>query len=292
MSMLSESLGQKHFVLTAEAAPPRGPDLKLFRYEVAHMPVDAVNVVDIPGALLLPSSLGTSIAVKAEGKEPIFQLTCRDRNVLALQADLLSAASFGIENVLALTGDYPTLGDHPFAKPVFETDSVGLLQTIHRLNKGFALNGSKLNTRPKFFAGAGISPFASPIEAEVVKIKKKLSAGAQFFQTQVVFGSSEIETILSLYEKKFGEEIAGKIIPGVIMIHDRQLLDILRKLPGFVIPDKFVKRILSTKKPRDEAVQIALETADALNPLQLGGLHLVHCGSMDCLKSIVTQLRK
>lgn len=290
--MLSELLKQKRFVLTAEAAPPRGPDFKLFKHEVSQMPVDAVNVVDIPGALLLPSSLGTSIAVKLEGKEPIFQLTCRDRNILALQADLLSAASFGIENVLSLTGDHPAVGDHPFAKPVFEVDSVGLLQIVSQLNKGFAINGSKLNTRTRFFAGAGVSPFASPLEPEVFKIKKKLAAGAQFFQTQVVFGAKEIEEIISLYEKKFHEDIASKIIPGVIMIHDRQLLDVLVKLPGFVIPDKIVKRINSTKKPRDEAVQIALEIADSLKQLKIGGLHLVHCGNVECLKNAVKELRK
>ncbi|NQT21849.1 MAG: methylenetetrahydrofolate reductase, partial [Candidatus Omnitrophica bacterium] len=186
---LREKIEKKKFVITSEIGPPKGVDIEeaIQGAVLIKERVDAINVTDLQSSVMRMGSLATCHLLIDAGIEPIFQLTCRDRNRLALQSDLLSAYVLGIENVLALTGDHPALGDHPEAKPVFDLDVVTLLDAIQKLNSGLDLSGNPLKGVPNFFSGAVVNPGADPIEPEIIKMEKKVEKGVLFFQTQAVY---------------------------------------------------------------------------------------------------------
>ncbi|MDD5448651.1 MAG: methylenetetrahydrofolate reductase, partial [Actinomycetota bacterium] len=182
---LKEKLESGKFVVTCEVGPPKGVDISEMEENVHLVKdrVDASNITDLQSSVLRLGSLTSCVLLKQWGLEPIFQVTCRDRNRLALQSDLLNANVFGLENVLCLTGDHVALGDHLDAKPVFDLDSVSLLQAARTLEQGIDLGGNELSGSPKFFLGATVTPAADPVEPQVIKMEKKVKAGAQFFQT-------------------------------------------------------------------------------------------------------------
>src|SRR3989338_3951722 len=184
-----EKIKQGKFLITSEIGPPKGIDLKetLEDAELIKNRVDAINVTDLQSSVMRIGSLAVCRLLKERGIEAIFQLTCRDRNRLALQSDLLSAAALGIENALLLTGDYPTLGDHPEAKPVFDLGSVQLIEVARTLQEGKDMKGNPLKGTPKFCIGAVVNPGADPLEPEIIKMEKKIESGAKFFQTQAVY---------------------------------------------------------------------------------------------------------
>ncbi|MBC7240333.1 MAG: methylenetetrahydrofolate reductase, partial [Chloroflexi bacterium] len=178
------------FVITAEVGPPKGSDVNDFREKVNLLKgrIDAFNVTDGQGASMRLSSLAGCLVVLSEGEEPVMQITGRDRNRIAIQSELLGAYALGVRNVLAITGDYPTLGDNPNAKPVYDLDSVGILLAASSLMNGKDLAGNPLKGNPpKFYLGATANPNFSPLELELIKVEKKVSAGARFFQTQAVY---------------------------------------------------------------------------------------------------------
>ncbi len=295
MSRLSEGVGKK-FVLTGEIAPPKGPNPEKFLHEIEELKpilkkLSGINVVDNPGSILLMSSLGGSIMLKQRGIEPIFQLTCRDRNVLAIQADLLSAAAFGIENVLALTGDHPRCksSDHPNAKPVFELDSCSLITTIKRTNSGFDIAGNRLNAKTNFFIGAALAPAVNPIEPEIYKTKKKLNAGAEFFQTQAVFESCVMEDFLEDAKPLLGD-IRKRVLIGIVLLHDYEMLKFLRTIPGVIILDKTADRIKEAPKPADEGVNICLELIDRIREFGFGGAHIMAGGKTESLVKLLEKI--
>ncbi|MGB9301556.1 MAG: methylenetetrahydrofolate reductase, partial [Anaerolineae bacterium] len=186
---LTELFTDSRFVITSEAGPPKGVDTTKMLEEVDLLQgkVDAFNVTDQQSSVMRLGSLAVSLLLKQRGAEPIFQLTCRDRNRIALQSDLLSAYVLGIENILCLTGDYVSLGDHPDAKPVFDLDSVSLIETARALCEGHDLAGKELQGKPEFCIGAVVSPGAEPLEPQIIKMENKMRAGAQFFQTQAIY---------------------------------------------------------------------------------------------------------
>ena len=204
------------FVITAEVGPPKGFHLDhlLHEAETYLQDVTAINVTDNQSSNLTMGSLATCKALKDNGFEAIFQMTCRDRNRLSLQADLLSAAYFGIDNLLLLTGDHTKMGDHPQAKPVFDLDSVSLLHTVSQLESGVDLSGNALDGEPpKFAKGAVVSPCSDSVDVQLAKMEQKIKAGAQYFQTQAVFDS---EKFIQFMEKagQFGVPVMlGVIIP-------------------------------------------------------------------------------
>jgi len=204
------------FVLTGELGPPKGSHLEHVLHDADEYLncVTAINVTDSPSSKMRMGSLATCIALKARGFEPVFQLTCRDRNRIALQADLLSAAWFGIENLLLLTGDHTRLGDTPQAKPVFDLDSVSLIHTVKQLEQGFDLGGNALEGEPpKFTKGAVVSACSDSPDVQLAKMELKVKAGAEFFQTQAVY---EPEKFIRFMEKakQFGKPVMlGLIIP-------------------------------------------------------------------------------
>ncbi len=253
ISELSAALKAKQFVFTGELEPEKTTDLSHV-YESARKlkgHVVACNVTDNPQSFAYISSLAASHLIQKEtGMETIYQLTCRDRNRIALLSELLGAGALGIRNVLALTGDYTTLGDTPQAKPVFDLDSAQLIGMIRRVvDEGVDLNGKAIEAPPKFFVGAGANPNADPVELELIKFEKKVAAGAEFFQTQVVF---DIETA-----KGFLKEVAGCNVPvliGIFPLRSYGVADYFNKnVPGVSVPKELLDALAKASETKDKA---------------------------------------
>ncbi|MEI6862942.1 MAG: methylenetetrahydrofolate reductase, partial [Candidatus Omnitrophota bacterium] len=210
-----EKIHAGKFIVTSEIGPPKGTDVKeiLEDAELIKNRVDAINVTDLQSSMMKVGSLAVCRLLKERGIEPIFQLTCRDRNRLALQSDLLSASILGIENVLILTGDYPILGDHPEAKPVFDLGSVQLLETAKMLASGKDMKGNPLKGTPKFCLGAVVNPGADPLEPEIIKMEQKVKAGAEFFQTQAVY---DIELFRNFIDA--ARHVKVPIFAGIVLL--------------------------------------------------------------------------
>jgi len=213
---ITELFKRGEFVVTGEVGPPKGADLShaLTNAEEYLRCVSAINVTDCQSSKMHLGSLGTCIALKERGFDPIFQLTCRDRNRIALQSDLLSAAWFGIDNILLLTGDHTRIGDTPQAKPVFDLDSVSLLHAVKQLESGVDLGGNPLEGQPpKFAKGAVVSPSGDSVDAQLAKMERKIAAGAEFFQTQAVFEPGKFIRFMET-AKQFGVPVVlGLVIP-------------------------------------------------------------------------------
>jgi len=253
ISELMAQLGAKKFTFTGELEPEKTANLahtmeaskKLKGYVVA------CNVTDNPQSFAYISSLVASYLVQREtGMETIYQMTCRDRNRIALLSDILGAGALGIRNILALTGDYTTLGDTPQAKPVFDLDSVQLIRMIRKVvDEGVDLNGKPIESPPKFYVGAGVNPNASPIEPELIKFEKKISAGAEFFQTQVVFN---IETA-----KNFLKETSGHNVPvliGTFPLKSSGVAEYFDKnVPGVRVPKELLEALAKASEIPDKS---------------------------------------
>ena len=213
---ITELFDNGQFVVTAEVGPPKGIHMEHLVEEAKEYlsGITAVNVTDNQSSVMRMGSLPACVALKNAGLTPILQLTCRDRNRIALQSELLGAAALGIDNILCLTGDHTRMGDHPGAKPVFDLDSVSLLHTVCQLEKGVDLGGNALvGEPPKFAKGAVVSPCSDSVDAQLAKMERKVMAGAEYFQTQAVF---EPEKFISFMEKakQFGKPVQlGVIIP-------------------------------------------------------------------------------
>jgi 5,10-methylenetetrahydrofolate reductase len=239
---ITELLNCGEFVITAELSPPKGFDLSrmLDDAENYFRDVSAINITDSQSSKMRMGSLATCKALSDRGFHPIYQLTCRDRNRIALQADLLSAAYFGIENLLLLTGDHTRMGDTPQAKPVFDLDSVSLLYAVSQLEKGIDLGGNKLvGSSPKFAKGAVVSPCGDSVDAQLIKMERKIEAGADFFQTQGVF---ESEKFISFMEK--AKQFGVPVILGVMIPKSARMMSFLgNNLAGISIMPKMIAEL-------------------------------------------------
>ena len=213
---ITEMIENGEFVVTAEVGPPKGIHIDHLVEEAKEYlsGITAVNVTDNQSSVMRMGSLPTCVALKNAGLTPIFQMTCRDRNRIALQSDLLGAAMLGIDNILCLTGDHTKMGDHPGAKPVFDLDSVSLLHAVSQLEKGVDLSGNALvGEPPKFAKGAVVSPCSDSVDAQLAKMERKVMAGAEYFQTQAVFDSEKFIEFMEK-AKQFGKPVQlGVIIP-------------------------------------------------------------------------------
>jgi 5,10-methylenetetrahydrofolate reductase len=235
--------------------------------------VAAINVTDQQSSVMRLGSLATCRLLQERGLEPVFQMTCRDRNRIALQADLLSASVLGIENVLALTGDYVSLGDHPDAKPVFDLDSVSLLETAVLLQQGQDLAGKELKGSPNFFLGAVVTPGANPLEPQIIKMKKKVKAGAQFFQTQAIYNPGQFET--------FMKEIKGLGVPvlvGIVMLKSAGMARFMNKsVAGVHVPDSLIEEMDAAENKREKSIEIAARLISDMKDL-CQGVHIMAIG--------------
>jgi 5,10-methylenetetrahydrofolate reductase len=264
------------FLVTSEIGPPKGIETKIILEdaELIRGRVDAINVTDLQSSVMRLGSLAVCSLLKQKGFEPIFQVTCRDRNRLALQSDILSAAALGIENLLILTGDYTTLGDHPEAKPVFDLDSVQLLQVVRKLQEGFDMNGNKLEgAAPKFCVGAVVNPGADPIEPQILKMEKKIEAGAEFFQTQAVYDIRVFENFLSKIK-----HLKTTILAGMVLLKSAGMARYMNKnVAGVLVPDNLIKEMEETKDKVAKSVEIASRLIKELRPM-CQGVHIMPIG--------------
>jgi len=275
MTSLQQALLKGEFVVTAEVAPPKGIDFTKMLDDAEHLRgrVHAVNVTDQQSAVMRLGSLATCALLKRTGIEPVFQLTTRDRNRIALQSDLLSAYVLGIENVLCLTGDYVSLGDHPQAKPVFDLDSVTLLSTARQLQNGYDLAENELEGSPKFHLGAVVTPEYEPIDLQLIKLEKKVKAGAQFFQTQAVY-NPVIFTQFMEQVKDFGVPI----IAGVILLKSAGMARFLNdNIAGINVPDPIIMEMKQAKDKVATSIKITARIIEEIKDL-CQGVHIMSLG--------------
>ncbi|MCU0600043.1 MAG: methylenetetrahydrofolate reductase [Desulfobacterales bacterium] len=256
-SAFKKALNSGKFVVTCEVAPAKGTNLENMKHHVELLKdkVDAMNVTDHQSSVMRYPSLGGALTVKELGGEPILQMTCRDRNRLALQADLLFASSRGINNVLCLTGDSVMLGDHKEAKPVFDLESSQLLKTIRRLESGKDLAGNDLDGGVKFCAGAIVTPEAKPIEPQLIKFEKKIEAGAEFIQTQAVY---DLENFKKFME--YASQFPVKILAGIILLTSAAMARFMNKnVAGVFVPQNLIDEMASA--PKGGALNKGIEIA-------------------------------
>ncbi len=276
---ITELFERGEFVVSAEVGPPKGFHVEHLLEEAKTYlsGITAVNVTDNQSSVMRLGSLAMCKALKDEGLTPIYQLTCRDRNRIALQSDLLSAAMFGIENLLLLTGDHTKLGDHPQAKPVFDLDSVSLIHAVKKLEEGVDLGGNELiGEPPKFAKGAVVSPCSDSVDAQLAKMERKVMAGADYFQTQAVF---EPEKFIKFMEKakQFGKPVqVGIIIPksaGMAKFMNNNVA-------GIHVPDEMIEELKKDKektKAGITGVEIAARIIKECKPY-CQGVHIMALG--------------
>jgi len=269
------------FAITAEVSPPDSADPEAVRRKGALLKehVDAVNATDHTGATVHMSSWAVSALLAQMGVEPVMQMTCRDRNRLALQGDLLGAAALGVRNVLCLTGDHVSVGDHPEAKAVYDLDSLHLLRLARTMrDEGAYLSGRKLATPPRLFLGAAENPFAAPFEFRPHRLAKKVEAGADFVQTQVVYDVERFAAFmqavrdLGLHERVF-------ILPSVGPLRSARMARFMRdRVPGVVVPDEVMARIERTPEARQaaEGINLCVEIIQRLREIPgVAGVHII-----------------
>jgi len=287
-SLFVNKLAANEFVITAEIAPPKGCDpVALMRTAISLAPfVDAINITDNQGANMRMTPLVAAGLLVREGIEPIMQLTCRDRNRLALQSDLLGAAAMGVNNVLALTGDDIGCGDHRQGRAVFDLDSVLLLQTIGAMNAGFDLNGAPLAGTTSFMAGAAAAPEVEPFDATRPKLVKKAAAGARFFQTQAVFNPERLA-----YFHDAVQPLGVQVIAGILVLRSARMAEFInRNVPGLKVPLPVIERLAAAADPAAEGVRIAVELARQCRSI-CNGIHIMAMGRYEVVPQLVAGIR-
>ena len=276
---LTDLFQQGKFVVTSEVAPPKGITIEkiLAEAELLRGKADAFNVTDLQSSVLRVGSLAISHKLKSRGLEPIYQITCRDRNRLALQSDILSAAVLDIENLLLLTGDHPLLGDHPGAKPVFDLDSVSLIMAAKNLMHGEDMMGNELKGEaPSFCIGAVVNPGTDPLEPQLFKMETKFQAGAQFFQTQAVY---DVEKFARFMEKV--KHINAPVMAGIVLLKSvRNAIFLNENIAGVHVPDEIIREmegIEERDKRAEKSVEIAARLIRELKGL-CQGVHIMALG--------------
>jgi len=282
-------LQSDRFVVTGEVGPPKGTNLEHVLEEAKLLAplVDGINVTDIQAAAMRLGSMATCHLIKDLGAEPVLQMVCRDRNRLALQSDLLSAWVLGIENVLCLTGDHPTLGDHKGAKPVYDLDSVQLLQVARGLNEGHDMMGSELDGRPNFCLGAVVTPGANPQEMQILKLEKKVAAGGEFIQTQAVYDVPAFADFMQRIE-----HIQVPVLAGIVLLKSAGMARYMNaNVAGVTVPERLIEEMAEAGRKDKEAkaegkkadhvvntsIEIAARLMRELRPL-CRGVHIMPLG--------------
>jgi len=274
---LSSLFAEGKFVISGEVGPPKGTDIQHMMEDAEHLrgKVHAINVTDIQSSVMRVGSLAVCRLLKEKGLEPILQMVCRDRNSLALQSDLLSAAILGIGNVLCLTGDHNSLGDHTGSMPVFELDSVQLLDAAKGLMEGHDLSGNELAGKPDLCLGAVANPGADPLEPQIIKMKKKVDAGAQFFQTQAVYDEKTFETFMQEASK-----LKVPILLGIVLLKSAGMAKFMNaNVAGVSVPQPLIDRMKeASKEDRPKvSIEIAVEIINKLKGM-CQGVHMMPLG--------------
>ena len=283
-----EALESGKFVVTSEVAPPKGTNLDKFKHHIELLKdkVDAMNVTDHQSSVMRFPSLGGCLLVKELGGEVILQMTCRDRNRMALQADLMFASYRGINNVLCLTGDSIMLGDHKEAKSVFDLDSSQLLETVRTLEKGKDLGGNELDGAVSFCAGAIVTPEADPLEPQLIKFEKKIESGAEFIQTQAVYDLDKFIEFMD-YARQFNV----KILAGVILLTSAPMARFMNKnIAGVFVPQDLIDEMASA--PKGQALTKGIEIAGRMikrihDEKMCDGVHIMAIGNEEKVPDIM-----
>lgn len=265
MSLLKTALQSGQFAVTAEMAPPKGCDFteQLEAAQVLRGKVHGINVTDMQSACLKASSLGLCIHLKNAGLEPIVQITGRDRNRMAILGDVLSAASFGIDTVLALTGDHPVVGDCKDSKPVYDLDSVGILNMLSKMEEtGLDCGGNPLSATPKLFKGACVTPVYEPMILQIHKLKQKVDAGALYIQTQGIFDTESLKRFLDAVEKA---NINVPIMAGIIPLKSAGMAKFMNaNVPGIAVPQDQIDALSSAREKGVKASDLGIDLAARL----------------------------
>jgi 5,10-methylenetetrahydrofolate reductase len=283
---LTELFQQGKFAITSENGPPKGTDVTemLENAELLRGRVDAMNITDQQSSVMRLGSLAASSLLKQRGIEPVFQVTCRDRNRIALQSDLLSAAVLGIENVLCLTGDYVGMGDHPDAKPVFDLDSVSLLETVRRLENGRDLANEELKGSPSFCVGAVVAPAADPVEPQIIKMEKKVKAGAQFFQTQAVYDPKAFQSFMSQVR-----HLNIPVMVGIVLLRSAGMARFMnRNVAGIHVPDALIEEMDKAEDRTKKGVEIAARLIREMRGM-CQGVHIMAIGTEKLVPAILDE---
>ena len=283
-----EVLKSDKFVITSEIGPPKGTNIEkmLHHIDLIKDKVDALNVTDHQSSVMRFPSIGGCLAIKEQGGEPILQVTCRDRNRLALQAELLFAYTRGIRNVLCLTGDAVVVGDHKAAKGVFDLDSAQLLKTIRQMEAGKDLGGNDLDGTVEFCAGAIVTPEANPPEPQLIKFEKKVGAGAEFFQTQAIYDLDKFAKFM-----EYARQFPVKILAGIILLVSAKMAKYMTEnVPGVLVPQNLIDELAAA--PKGEAINKGIEIAGRMiatikRESMCDGVHVMAIGREEVVPDIL-----
>jgi methylenetetrahydrofolate reductase (NADPH) len=292
-SKLEKIFKSGHMAVTSECGPPRSSDPShiIAKGHLIKNHVDAINITDNQTSVTRLCSLAACIHLKLEGLEPVLQMVVRDRNRIALQADILGAASFGINNMLCLSGDHQSFGDHPKAQNVFDLDSMQLIQTVrHMRDEGKFLSGDEIKVPPNLFVGAAANPFADPFKIRVPRLAKKIAAGAEFIQTQCVYNLEKFELWMKgVVERGLHEKVF--IMPGITPMRSVGMAKYMaRAVPGMDVPEELIKRLSGVPKEKqaEEGITIAVESIQRLKECKgVSGFHIMAIEWEDKVPEIV-----
>ena len=298
-SKLEKVLAAGQFALTAEIGPPRGPDAEevLKKAEILRDVADAYNVTDNQTAVVRMSSIAGSKLLVDAGLEPVAQMTCRDRNRIAMQSDLLGAAALGLKNILAISGDHQRAGasgklkGHPGAKGVYDVDSIQLINIIKNMrDEGVQAGGDALTSKPAFFIGAAWTPLGPPVEFRVLRLAKKVAAGADFIQTQAVY---DIKAFAAQLKKAVDMGLTEKtaILPGIIVPRSAGMLRYMHNnVPGVTVPEELIARMKDAADPAAEGLKVTVELIEQVRELDgVKGVHLQAIEAEELLPDIIKQ---
>jgi len=287
-SLFEEKLNSDGFLVTTEIGPPKGADVSemVHHIDLLKDKVDAINITDHQSSVMRFPSLGGCLLVKECGGEPIIQITCRDRNRLALQADLLLAYSRGIKNVLCLTGDSVDVGDHKEAKPVFDLDSVQLLKMAREMESGKDMGGNELKGAPQFCLGASVHPEADFIEPQLIKFEKKVIAGAQFFQTQGIFDLESLRRFM-----QYASQFNVKVLAGIIVLASARMARYMNdNVPGIIVSQAIIDELANVEKGKglQKGMEIASRFIKTIREENLcHGVHVMAVGNEGIVPDIL-----
>lgn len=277
---LRDALACGQFAITSEVGPPKGIDISKMMRDAENMKsrVHAINVTDNQAAVMRLSTIAACIHLKQAGFDPVLQVTGRDRNRIGIQSDLLGAASFGVTTVLALTGDHTVTGDHKEAKPVFDFDSVQILETVAALNRGTDVMGNGLQGTPEFLVGAVVTPDANPIRPQLAKFDKKVRAGAQYFQTQAVYDAESFRHFMEHARSR-----GAKVLAGIVVLRSARMARFMNKnIPGIAVPAQLIRELENSSDPERTGIEIAArfiretrDSCDGVHIMAVGAEHVV-----------------
>ena len=291
-SRLKKVLNAGHFAVTAECGPPKGAETSVIRKKAKFLKgfVDSVNVTDNQTGVVRLSSLASCVLLKKEGLDPVLQMVTRDRNRIALQSDVLGASVLGIRNILCLSGDHQSFGNQPQAKGVFDIDSIQFIQVVHQMrDQGKILGGEQLSEPPHLFIGAVANPFADPFAYRVVRLAKKVHAGAEFVQTQCIYNLNRFkEWMKGVRDRGLDKKVY--ILGGVTPLKSVRMAEYMGKnVAGMDVPEEIITRLkgVPPKDQRQEGIKIAVETIRALKEIE--GVHGIHIMAIEW-EDVVPQL--